>query len=119
MGKHILVVEDDIDILELVEFLLSEKGLTVHGVSSVKKFWEQIGRRLPDVIILDVLLPDGNGFELCMQLKSSEITKHIPIVLMSANLNPKELESNPCGEDFISKPFDVNDFFSKIQKQIA
>ncbi|MGN6493144.1 MAG: response regulator [Agriterribacter sp.] len=69
--------------------------------------------------MLDILLPDGNGFELCMHLKLSETTRHIPIVLMSANLNPKELESNPCGEDFIAKPFDVNEFFSKVHKQIA
>lgn len=119
MEKNILIVEDDTDILELVEYLLSARGLKVYGVGSAKKFWERLRLQIPDVIILDIMLPDGNGFELCMQLKSSEATKHIPVVLMSANFNRQELESKPCAQEFISKPFDVNEFIGKIQQQIV
>lgn len=119
MEKHILVVEDDSDILELVEYLLSAHGLKVHGVGTAKKFWERLSTHTPDVIILDIMLPDGNGIELCMQLKASDTTKHIPVVLMSANFGPHELETRPCAQEFISKPFDVNEFIGKIQKQMV
>jgi len=119
MEKHVLVVEDDNDILEMVEYLLSSNGLRVHGAGSVKQFWERLSRHTPDVILLDIMLPDGNGLELCMQLKASDATKHIPIVLMSANFSQKELEGKPCGHEFISKPFNIHDLIGKVQKQIA
>lgn len=119
MEKHVLVVEDDSDILELVEYLLSANGLNVRGVGTAKKFWESLSTYTPDVIILDVMLPDGNGLELCMQLKSNDTTKDIPVVIMSANYTQRELDAKPCAQDFISKPFDVNEFVGKIQKQFA
>jgi len=119
MEKLVFVVEDDDNILEMVKYLLSSSGFKVHGASSVKQFWECLSIYTPDIIVLDIMLPDGNGLELCMQLQASDTTKHIPIVLMSAAFSQKELEGKPCGQEFISKPFNVNEFIGKIQKQIA
>lgn len=119
MEKHVLIVEDDTAILEMIEYLLSASGLKVRGVTTVQHFWQTMQAYIPDVIILDIMLPDGNGADLCTQLKLSDDTKHIPIVLMSANLNRRELESRNCAQDYISKPFDVNNFVALVHRQVA
>jgi len=75
---------------------------------------EGIEGKTVDLLILDVMLPDGNGFSVCKTLKSNIETKHIPIMLMSANLNSHGFGSEWNAQDFIQKPFDIDNFVARV-----
>lgn len=68
----------------------------------------------PDMCVLDVLLTDGNGIEVCESLKSNQKTNHVPVLMMSANAKLYNVKKNCNAEDFISKPFDIDDFVKRI-----
>ncbi|HET8753363.1 MAG TPA: response regulator, partial [Salinimicrobium sp.] len=71
----------------------------------------------PDLILLDMMLPDGNGFEICDSLGTNPETNEIPIILMSAHTST-HLAKNKYASDFISKPFDIDELLVKIEKQL-
>jgi two-component system phosphate regulon response regulator PhoB len=66
--------------------------------------------------LVDVMLPDGNGIEICTDLKNDMFTKHIPVIVMSANPRSKELSTQASADDYISKPFDVDDVVKRIDQ---
>ena len=117
--KNIYIVEDDRDILELCEHLLSTENFKVSGYTTAEEFHTNIGKALPDLVILDIMLPDANGLEMCMELCANELTTSIPIVLMSAHESPDILKKEVCAQDFIAKPFDIDDFVFRISRQLA
>jgi len=117
--KTIFILEDDTDIREMVEYLLKGQ-YKVQGFASFasfKKGMQEMNR--PDLVVLDIMLPDGNGIDICKELKADPQTGHIPVVLMSANINSRQQIGDIPAQDFISKPFDIDDFVHRIQKQVA
>jgi DNA-binding response OmpR family regulator len=119
MKKCIYVVEDNISISEIIEFLLVEEMYDVITCPNTREFWLQMNRHLPDMVVLDVMLPDGNGIDVCSQLKASARTHQIPVMMMSAGNNLHKVKSKCAAEDFINKPFDLNDFADRIEKYVA
>jgi two-component system, OmpR family, phosphate regulon response regulator PhoB len=114
MKKLIYLLEDDTDIREMIEYLLWKETHTVQSFGTVTAFRESLATATPNLFIMDIMLPDGNGIEMCQKMKSSDATRHIPILLMSANLNNR-LKSLECeADDFISKPFDIDQFIGKV-----
>lgn len=65
------------------------------------------------------MLPDGNGIDVCINLKSNSLTKHIPVLLMSANANVADMKQQSGADDFINKPFDIHEFVAKINKMLT
>ncbi|RZK44106.1 MAG: response regulator transcription factor [Pedobacter sp.] len=114
MSKKIIVLEDNIDIRELIDSLLTNENHEVESFDTVKSFKRGIEKKRIDLFILDVMLPDGNGFSLCKELKSNPSTKDIPIMLMSANLNSHSFGSEWNAQDFIQKPFDIDNFVARV-----
>lgn len=114
--KQIFVVEDDHDIRELITFLLMSQNYEVKGFANAESFQKTILSEKPDLVLLDVMLPDGNGQELCVRLHQEKITGEIPVVLMSAHV-----EEVGCqyARDFIRKPFDVEDFLERVERHVA
>jgi DNA-binding response OmpR family regulator len=119
MKKNIYLVEDDNDINDLIKYLLSDIGYRVLTCTTMTAFKQALEIALPDLIILDIMLPDGDGVEICRELKSTENMQKIPIFLMSAHVNGKQMAIEACADDFISKPFDINDFTTRVQQKIA
>lgn len=117
MRKRIIILEDDLDIRDMIEYLLVEENFEVVCYDRAAKFWKGMETEKADLILLDIMLPDGNGLNICEQLKASDKTAMIPIVIMSAHHN--RLTKDCPAEDFITKPFNVGDFVSRIQKQVA
>lgn len=119
MAKRILIVEDDEDIRYIVCYILVEMGYDVKLADSLADFREQqlLGEKT-DLYLLDVMLPDGNGLDLCLELKKSPATQHIPIIIMSAHATEKEAVKRACADEFISKPFDLDDLTDLIKKYI-
>jgi DNA-binding response OmpR family regulator len=116
MDKLIHVVEDDEDIRFIVEYILIESGYQVESSATAKEFYTYMTRIRPDLILLDVMLPDGNGIELCRDLKSDAKTEDIKIIIMSAHAAEKAVLEEACADDFISKPFDLDHLIDHVKK---
>jgi DNA-binding response OmpR family regulator len=116
MEKCIYVVEDNANIREIIEFLLIEEQYQVKAYPTVAKFWAEMSQKKPDLIVLDVMLPDGNGLEICEKLKSNAKTHHIPVMMMSANNYLSQVKGKCAAQDFINKPFDLNDFVHRVER---
>ncbi|MDR6782417.1 two-component system phosphate regulon response regulator PhoB [Pedobacter africanus] len=119
MAKRIHIVEDDEDIRFIVEYLLRDENYEVESFGSAKEFDQGIKDNKPDLIILDVMLPDGNGISICRNLKTNSDTLHIPIIIMSAHAAEKSVLEEACADDFISKPFDLDYFLQRVKKQLT
>lgn len=116
MKKCIYVVEDNRNLREIIEFLLVEEQYQVKSCPNMKDFWLQMQNHLPDMVVLDVMLPDGNGMDICTKLKQSAKTHDIPVMLMSANNYLSKIKSKFEAEAYINKPFDINDFIKRVEK---
>ena len=119
MGKLIHLVEDDEDIRFIVEYVLMEEGYSVTSSANVKDFYSFIKENQPDLILLDVMLPDGNGIEICRGLKDDERTANVKIIIMSAHAAEKAVLEEACSDGFISKPFDLDALVSHVNKILA
>jgi twitching motility two-component system response regulator PilG len=107
MQKKILIVEDEESLLKLESILLTTKGYLVQGVTSGLSALEAVNEEHPDLILLDVMLPKMDGFEVCKRLKSDPATRDIPVVLLTAKKTPEDLaRGEEVGADcYITKPF--------------
>ena len=117
--SKILVVDDDIDILSVMEILLSMKGFDVEVTSSGENALPKIESFKPDLILLDVLISGYDGRAICKQLKSHQATSHIPVIMFSAHPGAAATIKDYGADDFISKPFDVNNLMRKVNYQLS
>lgn len=116
MKKQVIVVEDNPNIRELIEYVLADHEIEVISFDTIGNFRKATPNVTPDLYLLDIMLPDGNGIDLCKELKSGRATRETPVIIMSAHYDRLHGE---CGaEDFIAKPFDIDNFLSRIEQQI-
>jgi two-component system phosphate regulon response regulator PhoB len=116
MKKYIQVVEDDGDIRFIVEYILEDANYEVESFEDATSFINRPNNYAVDLIILDVMLPDGNGIDICQSLKSDEKSKHIPVIVMSAHAGSKAILEEVCADDFINKPFDLDYFLTRVKR---
>ncbi len=116
--SKILVVDDDVDILSVMEILLSMKGFDVEVTSKGENTFQKIESFKPDLILLDVLISGYDGRTICKQLKSNLSTSHIPVIMFSAHPGAAATISDYGADDFIAKPFDVNNLMQKVNFQL-
>ncbi|MEO6893610.1 MAG: response regulator [Ginsengibacter sp.] len=116
--SKILVVDDDIDILSVMEILLSMKGFDVEVTSKGENTMPKIESFKPDLILLDVLISGYDGRVICKQLKSNQSTCHIPVIMFSAHPGAAATIADYGADDFIAKPFDVNNLMQKVNTQL-
>lgn len=112
--KEIFIVEDDQDIRELIGFLLETHDFKVSTFPTAEDFQKAILLGNPDLILLDIMLPDGNGMQICRELRDDANTNTIPVLLMSAHADEALLKDH-CANDFIAKPFDIDDLIARVQ----
>lgn len=117
--SKILVVDDDLDILVVMEILLSMKGFEVDVTAKWENTFEKIRTFKPNLILLDVLISGNDGRTICKQLKSQVDTKNIPIIMFSAHPSAAATIREYGADDFIAKPFDVNDLLEKVNTQLT
>ena len=105
--SRILVVEDEESLLKLESILLSSKGYIVTGVMDGRSALEEIKANKPDLVILDIMLPVIDGFEVCRRVKEDPETSHIPVLILTAKKNIQDMEhGQQAGCDaYITKPF--------------
>jgi DNA-binding response OmpR family regulator len=104
---RILVVEDEESLLKLESILLSSKGYDVTGVMDGKAALAQVAANPPDLVVLDIMLPELDGFEVCRQIKENPATKGIPVIMLTAKKNSQDYARGmEVGADaYITKPF--------------
>ncbi|MBN2139132.1 MAG: response regulator transcription factor [Sedimentisphaerales bacterium] len=116
-GSTILIVEDDRDIMEMVEYNLAEEGYDTFSALDGKVGVELAAKHHPDLIILDVMLPVMDGFEVCRALKNDSSTADIPIIILSAKSQEtdKVLGLELGADDYVTKPFSPRELIARIR----
>ncbi|MFW6117059.1 MAG: response regulator [Thermoproteota archaeon] len=117
-NTKVLVVDDEEDIRSLGEMMLSDEG---YGVLTAKNAGEAITQAeegKPDIILMDIVMPGRNGFDVCKMLKFKPSTKHIPVIMFSALGRDvdREMAEEAGADDYITKPFDKEDLLQTIKK---
>lgn len=114
----ILVVDDDVAITFLLEELLHDEGYDVEVAHSLADAADSIAAHEPDVVLLDVQLPDGSGFDFCVQLRANPQTVDLPILLLSAVDRSSQFVARGLdlgGYDFIAKPFYNDELLARVR----
>ena len=111
---RILVLDDDPDIGTMIKMMLEYKGYMVTVSDRADMAQQALNKGGVDLIIMDMLLSGVNGTDLCVDLKKNPSTSRIPVIMISAHPNAKEICLEAGADEFISKPFDMNDILSKI-----
>ena len=117
--NKILVVDDDADILAVVEIILSMHNYSVKTISRREDISHSIQNFTPDLILLDVALGGADGREICSELKKSANTKHIPIILFSAQYDLANNMQGCKANGLVTKPFETPYLLETIRRNIA
>jgi two-component system, NtrC family, sensor kinase len=117
---NILVVDDTPENLRLLSGILSEKGYQVRPVPNGKLALSAAQNIPPDLVLLDIMMPEIDGYEVCRQLKASEVTKNIPVIFLSAinDVMDKVKAFTVGGVDYITKPFQVEEVLARIETHL-
>ena len=113
---RILVVDDEIYIVHILDFSLGMEGYEVITALDGEQALEKLKTEKPDLIVLDIMMPKLDGYEVCKAIKSSPETRHIPVILLSAkgrNVDQK-LGFDVGADDYITKPFSPRKLVERI-----
>lgn len=118
--KKILLIDDDILSVKFITHILHQKGLTVESAQSGKEGMAILQEYLPHLILLDVLMPGEDGYQVSRKLKSSKELKEIPVIFITASNNPEELIRGfeAGGVDFIAKPLNKEELLARVETHI-
>lgn len=117
MGKHVLLIEDEPNIIEAIRFILSRDGWSVDTHSDGANAVERVQSMKPDLIILDVMLPNKSGYDILRDLRDHKPTAKIPILMLTARGQTKdrELAERLGVNGFITKPFANSEILASVR----
>src|ERR1700675_3564983 len=117
--KKIALIEDDNDLYNLVQYNLDKEGFQVVGSQTGKGALDLCRRERPDLVILDVMLPDSDGLEICKGLRNHSELAHVPIIFLTARVSETDriLGLELGANDYIVKPFFVRELVARIKNQ--
>lgn len=118
MAKKILVVDDAYDTRELIEFRLQTTGYDVIKADNGEVAIQKIKEERPDLVIMDVMMPPPNGFQICRQIKDDPEFKKIPVILLTAKASESDqFWGKEAGADsYLTKPYDPDELLDKIKE---
>jgi len=119
-SKKILIVDDEVDLVETVRFPLEMEGYHVLVSYNGEDALNQARKESPDLILLDLMLPKLDGYKVCQLLKSDDRYKHIPILMLTAKSQEKDmvLGMETGANEYITKPFDIRDLLKKVKAHL-
>jgi DNA-binding response OmpR family regulator len=121
MGRptRILIVDDDPDICTMIRMMLQYKGYSVTVIDTPMLVADQLRNDETDLVIMDMLLSGFNGVTICRSIKKDNSISHIPLIMMSAHSDAEFRCLEAGANDFISKPFDINELLNKINLSLV
>lgn len=117
MAVHIYIVEDDKNIREIEMFALKNSGYAVEEFENAKSFFSRSVEKVPDLVLLDIMLPDMDGLEIVKKLRSRPDTVRVPIILVTAKTTELDkVKGLDIGaDDYLTKPFGVMELISRVK----
>jgi two-component system phosphate regulon response regulator PhoB len=113
----ILIVDDERDLLSLLDFNMRQAGFETLLAASGQEALQQLRRRVPDLVLLDLMLPDVSGTEICRLVKSDARTKHVPVMMLTAKGEEvdKVVGFELGADDYVTKPFSVRELVLRVR----
>ena len=118
-GKTILICDDDESILEVLTLVLRSQGFAVVAEMNSLNIFNLIADGQPDLVLVDLWMPALNGGEVIRYLKNNPATKNLPVILISASLDAKEIALQAGADAFIAKPFQLDELLNVIQSNLS
>lgn len=121
MKKRVMIVDDEPDALAMMENILMDEGFELIKVSNATEVGLRAAQLSPDLILLDFLMPEINGFEVSKALRNNELTRSIPIMAVTALTKEQDIERIfECGADeYLAKPFRIDQLLEKVRELIG
>jgi len=120
--RHILCIEDEPEMIDLIRLILGRRGFEVIGAAGGKEGLEKVRQEPPDLILLDLMMPDIDGWEVYQQIKADEKTKKIPVIVVTAKAQSidKVLGLHIAKvDDYIAKPFSPQELLNSVDKVLG
>lgn len=114
---RIVVADDDLAILDCIQLILEDEGYKVKTTANGADVPTLIKTR-PNLLLLDVWMSGQDGREICKKIKGNKLTEDLPIIIISANKDTKQIAKDAGADDFIEKPFDIEDLLAKVKKHV-
>ena len=117
MSSQVLIIEDEPDIRKTIDYNLTKESFKVVQAGSIEEGEKALASNQIDVIILDLMLPDGSGLTLCRDIKSDDKTKHIPIIILTAKTEEVDrvVGFELGADDYVTKPFSVRELILRVK----
>ena len=121
MTKTILIADDEPNIVLSLEFLLQEAGYRTEGARDGQEALDALARQVPDLILLDVMMPRLSGFDVCQRVRENPAWRAIRVVMLSAKGREVEIRKGlALGADaYVTKPFAIKDLMAEIARQLG
>ena len=120
--KHILCIEDEPEMIDLIRLILGRRGFKVSGAAGGKAGLQAVRDELPDLVLLDLMMPDMDGWEVYQQMKADESTRQIPVIVVTARAQSidKVLGIHIAKvDDYIAKPFSPQELLTSVEKVLS
>jgi CheY-like chemotaxis protein len=121
-GKRILCIEDDPEMIELIRLILERRGFVVEGAEGGKAGLQAVLATLPDLVLLDLMMPDMDGWEVCQKMKADVATRHIPVIVVTASAQSIDREFGlhiARVDDYIVKPFSPKELLTSVDRVLG
>lgn len=117
MTKNVLIVDDEPNIVLSLKFLISQEGYEVRTATNGEEALRALAERVPDLILLDVMMPRPDGFEVCQTIRATPGWRDIPVIMLTAKGRDVERQKGFAmgADDYITKPFATKDLVAKVQ----
>ncbi|MBI3710211.1 MAG: response regulator [Proteobacteria bacterium] len=121
MKPSVLVVDDEPNIVLSLEFLMAQAGFDVRIASDGDAALKALSERAPDLVLLDVMLPGRNGYELCQTIRANPDWKDVRILMLTAKSREVEREKGLAlgADDYITKPFSTRELVEQVKRLLA
>ena len=121
MGQRVLLIEDEPNIIEAISYILSKDGWTVHTHSDGETAMNKVMQGVPDLIILDVMLPGKSGYDILRDLRAQDATKDVPVMMLTARGQAKDREMaiGLGATQFMTKPFSNAEILTSVRTLVS